>query len=180
MLYFKPLLPAKIQQYSPFYIAFSSEKVAWSEVLFTSKNSSKQIYVGEFWWTIGDRFFFIGRTDIIDNGLLARNNILKWKRLDGLVSYKHILYLFTSQDSLIDELEKCGLSQCIYQLFGVSFWWHAFTPEDPLVSKWCKGKVLQISFDVEKLTYILDGLGVSTFSANLDFWLNYSLNHQNQ
>ncbi len=178
MFYFKPLLPAKIQQYSPFYIAFSSEKVTWSEVLFTSKNSSKQIYWRIMMWENNRGYiFFIGRTNIIDYGLLARNNILKWKRLDGLVSYKHILYLFTfSQDSLIDELEKCGLSQCIYQLFGVSFWWHPFTAEDPLVSKWCNGKVLQISFDVEKLTYILDGLGVSTFSAN---W-NYSLNHQNQ
>ncbi len=57
-------------------------------------------YIGELWCerTIGDIFFFIGRTNIIDYGLLARNNILKWKRLDGLVSYKHILYLFTSQD----------------------------------------------------------------------------------
>ncbi len=31
----------------------------------------------------------------------------------------------------------CGLLWCFYQLFGLSFWWHPFTAEDPLVSKWC-------------------------------------------
>ncbi len=31
----------------------------------------------------------------------------------------------------------CKLLCCFYQLFGLSFWWHPFTAEDPLVSKWC-------------------------------------------
>ncbi len=31
-----------------------------------------------------------------------------------------------------------------YQLFGLSFWRHPFTEEDPLVSKWCDAKFLQI------------------------------------
>ncbi len=31
-----------------------------------------------------------------------------------------------------------GLLWCFYQLFGLSFWRHPFTAEDPLVSKWCK------------------------------------------
>ncbi len=30
----------------------------------------------------------------------------------------------------------CGLLWCFYQLFGLSFWRHPFTAEDPLVSKW--------------------------------------------
>ncbi len=30
----------------------------------------------------------------------------------------------------------CGLLWCFYQLFGLSFWRHPFTTEDPLVSKW--------------------------------------------
>ncbi len=38
----------------------------------------------------------------------------------------------------------CGLLWCFYQLFGLSFWWHPFTAEDPLVSKWCDAKFLQI------------------------------------
>ncbi len=32
----------------------------------------------------------------------------------------------------------CGLLWCFYQLFGLSFWRHPFTAEDPLVSKWWK------------------------------------------
>ncbi len=31
----------------------------------------------------------------------------------------------------------CGLLWCFYQMFGLSFWRHPFTAEDPLVSKWC-------------------------------------------
>ncbi len=33
---------------------------------------------------------------------------------------------------------------CFYQLFGLSFWRHPFTAEDPLVSKWCNATFLQI------------------------------------
>ncbi len=36
-------------------------------------------------------------------------------------------------------MEWCGLLWCFYQLFGLSFWRHPFTAEDPLVNKWrCK------------------------------------------
>ncbi len=49
-----------------------------------------------------------------------------------------------------------------YQLFGLSFWRHPFTAEDPLVSKWCSAKLW-----INKLIYILDGLRVNTFPANL-------------
>ncbi len=44
-------------------------------------------------------------------------------------------------------LESCGLLWCFYQLFGLSFWRHPFTAEDPLVSKWCT--FLQICSDEE-------------------------------
>ncbi len=30
----------------------------------------------------------------------------------------------------------CGLFWCFYQLIKLSFWWHPFTAEDLLVSKW--------------------------------------------
>ncbi len=36
-----------------------------------------------------------------------------------------------------------------YQLFALSFWWHPFTAEDPLVSKWCNATFLKIFSDEE-------------------------------
>ncbi len=42
-----------------------------------------------------------------------------------------------------------GLLWCFYQLFGLSFWWHPFTAEDPLVSKWCSATFLQFCSDEE-------------------------------
>ncbi len=43
----------------------------------------------------------------------------------------------------------CGLLWCFYQLFGLSFWRHPFTAEDPLVSKWCNAEFLQLFSAVE-------------------------------
>ncbi len=60
--------------------------------------------------------------------------------------------LFTSQDvnwwSGVVWI-TCGLLWCFYQLFGLSFWRHPFTAEDPLVSKWCNDTFLQICYDEE-------------------------------
>ncbi len=54
----------------------------------------------------------------------------------------------------------CGLLWCFYQLFGLSFWWHPFTAEDPLVSKWWNATFLQICSDREANSSILNvGLG---------------------
>ncbi len=47
----------------------------------------------------------------------------------------------------------CGLLWCFYQLFGLSFWRHPFTAEDPLVSKWWNATFLQIWWR-NKLKYI--------------------------
>ncbi len=41
----------------------------------------------------------------------------------------------------------CGLLWCIYEL--LSFWWHPFTAEDPLESKWCNATFLQICSNKE-------------------------------
>ncbi len=62
-----------------------------------------------------------------------------------------------------------------YQLFGLSFWRHPFTAEDPLVSMWCNAKFLQICSD-EETNCILNGLRyiLSTFSTNFHFRVNYS------
>ncbi len=43
----------------------------------------------------------------------------------------------------------CGLLWCFYLLFGLSFWRHPFTADDPLVSKWCNAKFPQICSDKE-------------------------------
>ncbi len=63
---------------------------------------------------------------------------------------------------------------CFYKLFGLSFWWHPFTAEDPLVSKLYKAKFLQICSDEEKKNL---HLGLSEGESNLHnflFWVNYS------
>ncbi len=49
-----------------------------------------------------------------------------------------------------------------------SFWWHPFTAEDE--------QMMQCYIWRNKLVYISDGLRVSQFSANLNFWANYSFN----
>ncbi len=65
-------------------------------------------------------------------------------------------------------MEWCGLLWCFYQLFGLLFWRHPFTAEHPLLTKWCSATFLQIWWR-HKLIYILDGLRVSTSSANFHF-----------
>ncbi len=65
----------------------------------------------------------------------------------------------------------CALLWCFYEFFGLSFWRHPFTAENLLVRKWCNAK-----FTVpmkKKINEILDGLRMSTFSAILNFWVNY-------
>ncbi len=79
--------------------------------------------------------------------------------------------LFTSQDvnwwtGVI--WITCGLLWCFYQLFGLSFWRHPFTAEEPSVSKWYNATFLQICSDEETKLFTSDGLRVSIFS----FWVN--------
>ncbi len=65
----------------------------------------------------------------------------------------------------------CGLLWCFYQLFWLWFWWHPFTAEDPLVSKWCNSKFFQICSDEEtnsSTSWMARGW------VNFYFWLNYS------
>ncbi len=73
---------------------------------------------------------------------------------------------------LIDGLEWCGLRVGLLcflfinffnQLFGLSFWRHPFTAEDPLVSKWCNAKCLQIYSKEEFI------------NQDLDIWMNAGL-----
>ncbi len=107
---------------------------------------------------------------------LTKSNGLKLKHLNDGFSCKHAAFGFTRR-SLIDGLEWCGLLvNGFYQLFGLSFWRHPFTAEDPSLSKWCNATFLQIWWR-NKLIYILHGLRLSTFSANFHFWVNYSFKH---
>ncbi len=45
----------------------------------------------------------------------------------------------------------CGLLWCFYQMFGLSFWRHPFTAEDPLMSKWFNAQILQIRPEGEQI-----------------------------
>ncbi len=73
------------------------------------------------------------------------------------------LKLFTSQDvnwwtGVV--WITCGLLWCFYQLFGLSFWRHPFTAEDPLLSKWCNA-----TFPMKKQTHLhVEWSEVSTFT----------------
>ncbi len=78
--------------------------------------------------------------------LEARSNSLKLKHInDRFVSYGHTV--FASQDvnwwtGVV--WVTYGLLLCFYQLFGLSFWRHPFTAEDPLMSKWCNATLLNL------------------------------------
>ncbi len=56
--------------------------------------------------------------------------------------------LLSVHKMLIDGLEWCEFLvyywDVFYLLFGLSFWRHPFTAEDPLVSKWCNARILKI------------------------------------
>ncbi len=47
-------------------------------------------------------------------------------------------------EGLAPPTRSCELLWCFYQLFGLSFWWHPFTAEDPFVYKWCNAIFLKI------------------------------------
>ncbi len=112
-------------------------------------------YVGAFWYerTTGDGLLHCRKRYY---GLWTHGS---QKHLDGFV--------FTNVQPLASQYVNwwtgvvyttCGLLWCFYQLFGLSFWWHPFTAEDPLLSKWCNAIFLQVWWRRNKLIYILDGL----------------------
>ncbi len=68
----------------------------------------------------------------------------------------------------------CGLLWCFYQLFGLSFWRHPFTAEDPLVSEWWNATFLQLWWR-NKLIYILDDLRWAHFQQIFIFAWTISL-----
>ncbi len=64
------------------------------------------------------------------------------EKSSGLNQVRNMYRSSTAYKMLIDEW--CGLLWCFYQLFGLSFWWHPFTAEHPLMSKWCNATFPQI------------------------------------
>ncbi len=62
----------------------------------------------------------------------------------------------------------CGLLWGFYQLFGLSFWRHPFTAEDPLLSKWCNATFIYDT-NHKKIISILDGLSKYIFSKSSFF-----------
>ncbi len=146
-----------------------------SSTVYKPKESKTALnkYVGGFWCKIQleEMDFFTGGSIIMDyiTGILVKSIL--------------IMDLFFTNMQLLASQDvnwwtgvvwiTCGLLWCFYQLFGLSFWRHPFTAEDPSVSKWWNATFLQIWWR-NKLIYILDGLKVWTFS---DFFggVNYCL-----
>ncbi len=82
-----------------------------------------------------------------------------------------VCFLQTHNFELLKMCWCCGLLWYFYQLFGLSFWRHPFTAEDPLVIKWCNAVFLQIWW---RNKLLFDGLRVSKFTTNFHCWVNYS------
>ncbi len=77
------------------------------------------------------------------------------------------MQLFASQDWWTGD----GLLWCFHQLFGLSFWRHPFTAEDPLVNKWCYATFLQICSNEETNS---SKVWIAWGCVHLHFWVNYS------
>ncbi len=152
-------------------MTYSSEK---DHLLLSQKKINIHPHCLELFWTLLTSKRCL--TCALEEALLwlhSLNDGLNLKHLDdGFVSYKHAAFWLLKM--LIVGLEWCGLLWCLYQLFGLSFWRHPFTAEHPLLSKWCNATFLQIWWR-NKFIYILDGLRVSTFSANTFFGLTIPL-----
>ncbi len=127
------------------------------------------------WETTGDGLFHWRKHYYgLWTRILARSKVKNVSMMDLFLTN---MQLFSSQDvnwwtGVV--WITCGLLWCFYQLFGLSFWRHPFTAEHPLVSKWWNATFLQTWWR-NKLIYIFVGLRASTFSANVYFWVNYSL-----
>ncbi len=178
---FKLLIPAKISSIllsSIHNVAFSSEKVILSEsgeictyqALFTSENSPKHICVWILIWKDNRTWTFHWRKCYYGlwTCIFARSEGLK---LHALKIDLFWTCSFSLHKTLTDRLKRCGLLWCFYQLFGLSFWRHPFTAEDPLVSKWCNAAFLQICSDEEtnsSTSWMAWGW------VHFHFWMDYS------
>ncbi len=122
----------------------SGEKYAQIKHCLQVKTVQKTVlkkYVGEFWCERQqDMDLFTEESVIMENGLIFHISYLIFKNVLMMDMFLTNTQLLASQD--INwwtgvEWITCGLLWYFYQLFGLSFWRHPFTAEDPLVSKWC-------------------------------------------
>ncbi len=107
--------------------------------------------------------FFIGRSAIMDYLYLSKS--IGFKVDLNNVFMKNMFFTYTAR-----WFHYLWITVMFYELFELSFWRHPFSAEDPLVSKWCNAKFLQICSDEEKI-YIYK---LRRFSTNLNFCVNYS------
>ncbi len=96
--------------------------------------------------------------------ILARNNGFKLKLYGLMDRFLTNMQIFALQDvnwwtGVV--WITCVFLWCFLSDVWLSFWWHPFTAEDPLVSKCCNATFLQMCYDEETNSYILDGLRVS-------------------
>ncbi len=134
--------------------------------------------------------FFTGGSTIMDRDL---NFSWKW-----WFEVKNILImdLFLTQMQLLSSQDvnwwtgvvwiTCGLLWCFYQLFGLSFWRHPFTAEDPLLRQWCNATFLQIcsqtsehsrNFQQETILFLpLEQISCSV-SMDISWYLRILHNH---
>ncbi len=132
------------------YLVWIRREICTDQTPFKRKNRPKQI-CGWIFDVRGQQgmYFFTRGSIIMDYGLVS--DALKLKpHDDGFVSYKHAAFGFT-RCYLMDwsGVDYLWLLWCFYQLFGLSFWRHPFTAEDPLVSKLWNAIFLQICSDEE-------------------------------
>ncbi len=110
-----------------------------------------------------DKTVFTRESNIMDYGLVFQLEATVWGQNTSYWICFLQTHSFSLHKTLTDGLEWCGLLVgllwCFYQVFRLSFWWHPFTAEDPLLSKWCYDTFLQIWWR-NKFIYILDGLRV--------------------
>ncbi len=110
--------------------------------------------------------YFTKASIILDSGLI----LLALKRQFELQAPWWICFLQICSFS-IHMMDWSGVDYlwCVYQLFGLSFWWHPFTADDPLLTWYIYPNLFTYR---NELIYILNDLTVSSFSAH--FWLHYS------
>ncbi len=136
------------------------KEICTDQEQFTSKTVQNK-YVGNLRWEDNR-----GWTFSLEEALLWIMDLYfvqKWW-FKVKTSYWYICFIqihrFSLHKTLTDGLEWCGLLWCLNQLFGLPFWRHPFTPEDPLVNKLCIARF----FHEETTSSIsLDGLRVNTF-----------------
>ncbi len=105
------------------------------EVFWTDFTSERSLICGYFSLDSDEMTFSLEKAILwIEDSHFSQKQRFKVKRVLMMDLFITNIWSFSLHMMLIDGLEWCGLLWCFYQLFGLSFWWHPFTAEDPLVS----------------------------------------------